>query len=105
MLRAGLYDAPGPDPDDHWANGETLTDETDAAMISTCLAGAGTETMRTALLGIAYARISEARPRPLDSTTHVVCFQQFTASEAYAASPANRLAPGDLPLNPQPKTR
>ena len=67
VLRAGLYDTPQPDLDDHWANGETLTDETDAAMISTCLAGAGTETMKTALLGIAYARISDVRPRPLTS--------------------------------------
>ena len=66
VLRAGLYDTAQPDLDDHWANGETLTDETDAAMITTCLAGAGTETMKTALLGIAYARISDARPRPLN---------------------------------------
>ena len=66
MLRAGLYDTPGPDPDDHWAEGETFTDETDAAMVAKCLAGTKPATMKTALLGIAYTRIADKRTRPLN---------------------------------------
>ena len=66
VLRAGLYDTPGPDPDDHWALGETVTDEVDAAMIAKFLPGASRDTVCGALLGIAYTRISNSRPRPLN---------------------------------------
>ena len=74
VMRAGLYDSPQPDPDDHWANGETLTDETDAAMVSKALKDAThspetvdqpTEPLETALLGIAYARLKRNTSRPL----------------------------------------
>ena len=65
VLVAGLYDGPDPDVNDHWANGEPATDEADAAMAAKCIPYGHTESMKTALLGIAYQRIYDRRTEPI----------------------------------------
>ena len=75
VMRAGLYDSPQPDQNDHWAEGEILTDELDAAMVTEALKdtlrspaflGCPTEPIENALLGLAYARLEQNTNRPLN---------------------------------------
>ena len=65
VLVAGLYDTPNPDVNDHWANGEPATDEADAAMAAKCIAYGDIDSMKTALLGIAYRRVYNRRTEPI----------------------------------------
>ena len=65
VLVAGLYDAPDPDVNDHWANGDPATDEADAAMAAKCIPYGDTDSMKTALLGIAYRRVYDRRTEPI----------------------------------------
>ena len=63
-LRAGLYPGAQADQNDHWANGDTLTDDADAAIASN-LAPVDTGIQLAGLRAVAYRRAKEqAAPDP-----------------------------------------
>ena len=64
-VRAGLYPTAEPEANDHWANGETLTDQADA--IEAMTAHPANETLQQErLLVAAYARLNHDTSRPLN---------------------------------------
>ena len=63
-LRAGLYPGAHANQDDHWANGDTLTDDADAAIASN-LAPVDTGIQLAGLRAVAYQRAKkQAAPNP-----------------------------------------
>ena len=64
-LRAGLYPTAEPGPDDHWANGETLTDQAD--MLRASADHPDDDALQhEQLLVAAYLRLDHDRSRPLN---------------------------------------
>ena len=59
--RAGLYDSPYPHYNDHWADGEAVTDETDAAMVEKTLEYPRPETRETVKTGSPQTSVGRLR--------------------------------------------